>query len=222
MLRGVFQTNEETQRLLAPWLMVMDSQIARLVDGVRKADPSGGGSGDDAAQRLASSIELYVPAQTAERQFSAAVDTLAEISTTDQDRRLPVLAFQLGRALRDLEATAAVLDPKLRPLFLAQVAKLRGFAEGPNGIAEARKQELALVGEGERRLSENASLTAQLTAAVDQLAGAAKRDIGDATRDALSVQRVSTRVLVARSRAEPADLRVDRVALRRPQHRRAA
>jgi signal transduction histidine kinase len=193
-LRGVFQTNEETQRLLAPWLMVMDSQIARLVEAVRKADPSGGG---DAAQRLASSIALYVPAQTADRQFSAAVDTLAEISTTDQDRRLPVLAFQLGRALRDLEAMAAVLDPKLRPLFLTQVEKLRGYAEGSNGIAEMRRQDLALVAEGESRLSENASLTAELTTAVDQLASAAKQDIGEATRDALSVQRVSTRVLVA-------------------------
>jgi signal transduction histidine kinase len=197
LLRGVFQTNEETQRgLLAPWVMVMDSQISRLADSVRKAEQSGGSADSGAAQRLVSSVELYRPAQTAERQFSAAVDTLAEISTTDQGRRLPVLAFQLTRALRDLEGTAAALDPKLRPLFLAQVAKLWGFAEGPNGIVEARKQELALVGEGERRVAENAGLTAQLTAAVDELASAAKRDIGDATRDALSVQRVSTRVLV--------------------------
>jgi signal transduction histidine kinase len=196
LLRGVFQTNEETQRLLAPWLMVMDSQISRLVEGVRKADPSGGTAGNEAAQRLASSVELYVPAYTADRQFSAAVDTLAEISTTSQDRRLPVLNFQLGRAFRELEATASVLDPKLRPLFLAQVSKLRGFAEGPSGITEARKQELALVDEGQRRVSENAGMTVQLTAAVDRLATAAKRDIGDATRDALSVQRVSTRVLL--------------------------
>ena len=194
LLRGVFQTNDETRRLLAPWLMVMDSQISGLVDGVRKANENDGG---DAARRLAALVELQRPAQIAQRQVSAAVDMLAEASTTDQDRRLPVLAFQLGGVLRDLEVTAAGLDPKLRPLFLEQVAKLREFVAGPNAIAEARKQELALVGEGERRLAENASLSGQLTAAVDQLASAAKRDIGDATRDALSVQRLSTRVLVA-------------------------
>ena len=194
LLRGVFQTNDETRRLLAPWLMVMDSQISGLVDGVRKANENDGG---DAARRLAALVELQRPAQIAQRQVSAAVDMLAEASTTDQDRRLPVLAFQLGGVLRDLEVTAAGLDPKLRPLFLEQVAKLREFVAGPNAIAEARRQELALVGEGERRLTENANLSGQLTAAVDQLASAAKRDIGDATRDALSVQRLSTRVLVA-------------------------
>jgi signal transduction histidine kinase/CheY-like chemotaxis protein len=122
---------------------------------------------------------------------------LAEASNTDQPRRLPILAFQLGLALRDLEATAAGLDPKLRPLFLEQAAKLREFAEGTNAIAEARKQELALVGEGERLLTETGRLSAQLTAAVDQLGSAAKRDIGEAIRDALSVQRLSTRALIA-------------------------
>jgi signal transduction histidine kinase len=193
-VRGVFQTNEATQLLLAPWLMVMDSQISRLVEVARKVSPSGGDGGE--ARRLASLLDLQRPAQTVGRQFSAAVDMLVEASSTDQERRLPVLAFQLGRSLRDLELTAAGLDPKLRPLFLEQVTNLREFIEGPNAIPERRKQELALIGEGERRLTENANVSAQLTAAVDDLAGAAKRDIDDATRDALSVQRLSTRILV--------------------------
>ncbi|ESZ13071.1 sensor histidine kinase [Mesorhizobium sp. L48C026A00] len=91
---------------------------------------------------------------------------------------------------------ATGLDPKLRPLFLEQVAKLREFAEGPNAIAEARSRELALVGEGQKRLTETSRLSAQLTAAVDRLGSVAKRDIGEAIRDALSVQRLSTRALV--------------------------
>jgi signal transduction histidine kinase len=198
LLRGVFQTNEDTQRLLAPWQMVIESQIARLIDSVRKADPGErAGEGGEAARKLALSVEQQQPTQSAQQQFSAAVDTLAETSTTDQERRVPVLAFQLARALRDLEATAAGLDPKLRPLFLAQVAKLREFAEGPSAIPQARRRELELVGEGEKLLAENASLSAQLTLGVDQLAGAAKHEIAAATRDALSVQRLSTRVLVA-------------------------
>jgi PAS domain S-box-containing protein len=196
LLRALFQANEETQRLFAPWSMVMDSQISRLIEDVRNADPSGGEARGDAAQRLASSIELQRPTEAAQRQFSAAVDSLAEASTTDQERRLPVLSFQLGRALRDLEATAARLDPKLQPLFLVQVSKLREFAEGARAIPEARKRELALIGEGEKLLAENSGLSTQLAMAVDQLAGAAKRDIADATRDALSVQRLSTRALV--------------------------
>jgi signal transduction histidine kinase len=194
-LRGVFQTNEDTQRLLAPWLMVTESQISRFVDGARNADPSSA-AGAGIAQQLPSMLELQRPAQ-AQRQFSGAVDILAEAATTDQDRRLPVLAFQFGRALGELDATAAGLDPKLRPLFVAQLSKLRNFAQGPNAITEARKQELALIGDGERRLTENATLSTQLTSAVDELAGAAKSDIDNAVKDAQSVQRLSTRVLLA-------------------------
>ena len=196
LLRDVFQTNEETQRLLAPWLLVTDRQISRLIGDVREGDPRGATNGDDVAGQLASLVELQRPAQTAQRQFSAAVDMLTEASTTGQDRRLVVLAFQLNRALADLEATAGDLDPRLRSLFLQQVANLRELVEGPNAMFDARRQELVLVDEGEDRLAENAALSAQLAAAVDQLASAAKRDIGGATRDALSVQRLSTQALV--------------------------
>jgi signal transduction histidine kinase/HAMP domain-containing protein len=188
---GAFRTNDETQRLFATWLMVMDNQIAGLMESARKAGPP---DGADAA-RLTPLLDLRRPAETAQRQVSATVDMLVEASTAEA-RRLPILAFQLSRALTDLEGTAANLDPKLRTSFLEQVTKLREFVDGANAIAEARRQELELVVEGERRLIENAHLSAQLTAAVDQLAGAAKTDIGEATRDALSVQRFSTRILV--------------------------
>jgi signal transduction histidine kinase/HAMP domain-containing protein len=163
---------------------------------VREGDLRGATNGDDAAGQLASLVELQRPAQTAQRQFSAAVDMLTEASTTGQDRRLAVLAFQLNRALLDLEETASDLDPRLRSPFLEQVAKFREIVEGPNAMFDARRQELVLVDEGEDRLAENAGLSAQLAAAVDQLTTAAKRDIGEATRDALSVQRLSTQALV--------------------------
>ena len=217
LVRGVFQTNDAMQRLLAPWLMVMESQISRLVDAARGSAPSGGD--DDRAGRLASLVVTQRPAQNVEKHFSAAVDMLAEASTTDQERRLPVLAFQLRRTLRDLEGTAPGLDPKLRPLFLEQVAKLKEFTEGPTAITEARKQELALIVEGERRLAENAALTAQLTTAVDDLSAVAQGDIRDATRDALSVQRLEYSRADWRGCTQSADFDPDRLALRRPQHR---
>ena len=188
--RSVFETNDQTQRLLAPWLEVVGSQIAGLVE-------TQAGQTADTPGRLASLIELQRLMRAAQAQISAVADLLAEASTTDQSRRLPIVAFQLGLALRDLEVTAAGLDPKLRPLFLEQLAKLRELADGPSAIAEARKHELALVGDGEKLLIETGKLSAQLTAAVDQLGSAAKHDIGDAISDALSVQRLSARVLVA-------------------------
>ncbi len=191
--RDVFQISSETQRLLAPTLMVLDSRIAALVGTVRQAGP---GPDGDAGRQLAALIEQRRPTESAKELFAVATDMLIEASTTDQ-LRLPVLVFQLGRAQRTLDATPAKLDAKLRPLFEEQVNKLREFIDGPNAIVTARKLELALIDEAERHLAENAGLSAQLTAAVGQLTGAAKRDIGEATRSAVSVQRVSTRVLAA-------------------------
>jgi signal transduction histidine kinase len=192
--REVFQINAETQRLLAPTLMVLDSQIATLLETARKVGSDDGGR---VAHQLASLIVQRQPNESAKGQFSAAADMLVEASTTDQARRLPVLLFQLGRALRDLDATAARLDPKLQPLFHEQLAKLRELVDGPSAIAGARKMELALTDEAATRLAENASISTQLTHAVDRLATAAKSDISKATRGAVSVQRLSTRVLLA-------------------------
>jgi class 3 adenylate cyclase/HAMP domain-containing protein/putative methionine-R-sulfoxide reductase with GAF domain len=183
----VIQSNDAVQRLLAPWLAVMDGQVSGLLQAPQTTE----------AGRLPALIQLQRATQTAHQHFSSAVDALNEASTTEQPRRLTVLSFQLGRTLRDLDATAANLDPKLTPLFLEQVTKLRELAEGPDSIPEARKQELGLVAEGEKRLAENVELSRKLAAAVDQLATVAKKDIADAISDALSVQRTSTRVLLA-------------------------
>lgn len=187
-LRGqVLQTNDAAQRLLAPWLTVMDGQISGLLQALQTSE----------APRLPALIRLQRSTQSAQQQFSAAVDALMEASTTEQPRRLSVLSFEVGRTLRDLDVTAANLDPKLTPLFLEHVARLREFADGPNSIPLARKQELGLVADGEKRLAENVDLSKKLVAAVDQLTSVAKQDIADATSDALFVQRTSTRVLLA-------------------------
>ncbi len=183
----VIETNEAAQRLLAPWLSVMDGQVSGLLQALQTTE----------AQRLPGLIELQRSTQAAQQQFSAAVEALNEASTTVQPRRLAVLSFQLGRALHDLDVTATKLDLKLAPLFLEQVTRLRQFAEGPNSIPQGRKQELEMVADGEKRLGENVDFSKKLVAAVDQLASMAKQDIADATSDALSVQRTSTRVLLA-------------------------
>jgi signal transduction histidine kinase len=190
--RDVLQTSAEVQRLLAPWLEIMGSEIAALVE----AREAGSTSPDDQPRRLAPLIELQRLMRTAQAQVSTVVDMLAEASVTDQPRRLEILAFQLDLALGDLETMVAGLDPRLRPLFLEQVARLREVAEGPHAIFDARKQELALVREGEALLTETGRLSAQLTAAVDRLGIAARQDIGAAIRDALSVQQLSTRALI--------------------------
>jgi len=192
-LRGrAFGINEEAQRLVAPWLEVLSSQVAAALQEIQQGGPD---RRADAATRLAALVQTQALAQLFQRQISSAVDALAEASTTEQPRRIPVLAFQLRRAVPELETGAAGLDSRLRSLLLEQVNKLRRLIDGDDSIPNARLQELALIRDGERRLTENASLSQELTRAVDELVGVAKRDIDAATRDAVSVQHVSTRIL---------------------------
>src|SRR5262249_19239739 len=57
---------------------------------------------------------------------------------------LLILAFQLRRIIGELEKSSQALDPKLRPLFLAQVDKLKTLVDGPNAIPQLRQHELDL------------------------------------------------------------------------------
>ncbi len=189
---GVFRTRYQLQRLLAPWLEVIEGEIAARVADREAASPSPG----EAPRTLASLIELQELLRSVQAQGSAVADILVEASTTDQPRRLEILLFQLSLALHDLEEGASGFDPKLYPLLLEQAARLREFSRGPDSIAETRQQELALVDEGTDLLAAIGQSSAQLLAAVDQLGSAAKLDIGEAIDAALSVQQLSSRALI--------------------------
>ena len=109
---------------------------------------------------------------------------------------LLLLAFPLRRSLHALEALAGELDPKLRPRLIERVKELRGLAEGPESLVDARADELGFLANAKALLAENAELSGRLTDAVDRLVDGADRDIVAANLDALSVQRFSGGVLI--------------------------
>src|SRR5262249_48231224 len=193
LLQAVFQANEETQRLFAPWLQVMEMQINRSLDEGRKqsAEP-----GAQAGRDLGGSIVLDRSAQAAQRGFSAVFDQLVQTATIGEKPRLPVVGFQLRRGLDDLDARAKDLDPKLRAIFTEQLGRVRGLAFGADAILAVRGQELDLIGNAEKLIAENADLSVRLTAAVDRLVSKAESDVSSSARRALSVQQLSARVLL--------------------------
>jgi hypothetical protein len=71
--------------------------------------------------------------------MSAAADSLVQASVSDQKQRLLILAFQLRRTLGELEKGSQALEPKLRPVFAAQISKLKGLVDGPNSIIQLRQ-----------------------------------------------------------------------------------
>jgi signal transduction histidine kinase len=193
LLQGVFQAGQTTQHLFAPWFQVMEMQISRSLDAARKrgAEPMG-----QEARDLATWIMLDRSAQAAQRGFAAALDQLVQTATVGEKSRLPVVGFQLRRGLDDLATKAKDLDPKLRALLIEQVDRVRTLAFGPDAILAMRAQELDLVANAEKLIAANADLSARLTAAVNHLVWEAETEVNSSVKGALSVQRLSARVLL--------------------------
>jgi signal transduction histidine kinase len=172
----------------------MEMQITRSLEQAKKESAE---SGTQAGRDLAGLIILERAAQVAHRGFLALVDQLVQTATVGDKQRLPVVQFQLRRGLDDLDARAKELDPKLRALFTDQVSRLRTLAFGADAILTIRGQELDLLGKAEKLIGENADLSKRATAAVDRLVSDAGNDVSSSASSALSVQRLSARILLS-------------------------
>ncbi len=195
LLQAVFQTNQETQRLFAPWFQVMEHANQPLARGRPQARCRSRGAGRARSRR--------------HRSFSTArhrphnADSLPSSISWFRPRpsvrksRLPVVAFQLRRSLDDLDAKAKDLDPKLRALFIDQVGRVRTLAIGPDAILAVRGQELDLIGQAEKAdmpkmpTCPSASLRPSTAWYRKPSPMSARRP-----RDALSVQQLSARILL--------------------------
>jgi adenylate cyclase len=174
-----------THRLVAPGILVLDSQIAVW----RHAGADGSG------ESLARAVAGFVPLQKAQLEIAAVNNSLLKAADAPSPADLSLLAFPLKRSLSALEAIASEFEPSLRDRFLDRVRELGALAEGPEGLPAARERELNALGRGERMLAENAALSRGLTEAVDRLVAGAKADIAAAGTESRRVRELSTGVL---------------------------
>ena len=193
LVHSVFDTNEETQRLLEPTLLVHASQIARLT-GIL-ADTGATHPAWDDVRPLIAGLIADRPVQEVQQQVSVLADSLVQASVSEQRERLLVLAFELRRTIAKLQKQSQLLDPKLRPLFLAELDKFQTLSDGPSSILHLRQQELALIANADRLLAENSVLSKQLTSAAQQLVYVTKQEVRGATATALGIQRRSTEAI---------------------------
>jgi signal transduction histidine kinase len=196
LMQGVFDTNDETQRLLGPTLLVYDSQLDHLTKLLTGAGQPSDPRAEDLRPLIAGLLAAR-PVQRVQQQASDAADALAQASVSEQKQRLLILAFQLRRTIAELEKDSQTLDPKLQPLFLAQVEKLKTLVDGPSSIPQLRGQELGVIADAGRLLAENDALSTQLTAAAEQLVEATKGEVRGSTQSALRIQRLSTAAISA-------------------------
>ena len=174
-------------RLVAPGILVLDSQIAAW----RHTGAEG------SAENLARTVAGVVPMQKAQLEIAAANDSLLKAADAASLTDLSLLALPLKRSLSALGAIAAEFEPSLRDRFLDRVHELGALADGSEGLPTARERELQALDRGERMLAENAALSLGLTEAVDRLVAGAKADIAAASTESRRVRQLSTAVLGA-------------------------
>jgi len=195
LLRQLADTHNAIQRLLAPGLRVMDSDLSRLRKSIEDDDIST----DQRSQTMsntAQSIATLQPLQNAQFEESTIHDTLLRAEVA-QLADLPILSFPLERSVSSLERLAADMNQMLRSRMLNGVKELRSLIDGPNSILRARERELEIMREAEVLLDGNVELSGRLTEIVDRLVAATNEDINTANRDAISVQKWSSGVMLA-------------------------
>jgi adenylate cyclase len=195
-LRNALITHSESQSLLTPWLQIVDGEIAqarRIVDDARLGAAERAAAGN----RLAASTASYQALQRVQFLITSITDRLQQIAATDDAGSVSVQVFRIQQSLRGALEMTAGLDSRLQPLLTGKLDEFRAELEGIGSIPELRLQELGIVAQATRHLTENAALSRDLTQAADRLVSIAKRDIAQANEDAQSVQKFSAIILIA-------------------------
>ena len=185
----------DIQKLLAPWVAVMDGKIAQWRKIV--ADPAVPAERRQQADReFEESLAWFRSLQHSQVVASYINDMLQQAASSDDGNSLAVTSFRLQQSLRELEKSTLELDPKLQQLMVQLIGQLRPFVSGSESIPVLRKSELDITTNAARLLGENVALSKSLTTRVDQLVGGAKHDITGANIEATSVVRWSTWIVI--------------------------
>jgi len=196
LLGRLVNTHQNTQRLLGPGLLVVESSLSSLRIAVNDLNLNAEERSALVA-RLVSSLTASPQLHEAQVAVLTVNGALLRAATAERVADLAVLAVVLDRSLNSLTKLAQDLDPALGSSLLDRVQEFRGLASGPDGILETRRRELDLVTTGQLLLAQNAEVSSRLTNTVSNIVARSELDIAQANMEVLSIQRVSIGVLIA-------------------------
>ncbi len=192
-MRRVLNTARTARRVSEPGQALIESKLAEW----RRAAEEPGAEAPIGAAELTETLGSMLPQQRAELVVANLAEATLRIAGADDPAQLAVLATPVKRALQQLEEHIAGFPPKLRARAQEQFTTFEDGLLGERGLIAVRGLELAALERARRALDENAAISARLTSAVDGLVGEARGEMSVATADAASVQRASSRVLIA-------------------------
>jgi signal transduction histidine kinase/DNA-binding response OmpR family regulator/HAMP domain-containing protein len=184
------------QRLLTPLVRLQEGKISQLR---RILDAAGAGEAEDADRmgELAASIVALEAPQRALVRAAAINDALLLAASARTEADLDLVRLTLRRSIDEVAGITADLGSAIRPRVEAHFDSLRDLVEAADGVIETRRRQILILAEGDRLLAENTAISGELAEAVGTLVAAARQDIDAASREALAVQDVSTKVLLA-------------------------
>jgi adenylate cyclase len=192
-VRRVLNTARTARRASEPGQALIESKLAEW----RRAAEGPGAEAPIGAAELTETLGSMLPQQRAELVVANLAEATLRIPAADDPAQLAVLTTPVKRSLQQLEEQIAGFPPKLRARAQEQFATFEDGLLGARGLIAVRELELAALERAQGALDENAAISARLTAAVDGLVGEARGEMIAATADATSVQRASSRVLIA-------------------------
>jgi len=196
LLQKLHTTYGLMQNALQPPIAMQDAELLRLQE--RMADPETADS--ERSQLLlkaAPRAVSLVPLLKTKAAVSSVNDLLIQAGTAESPEEVERIAGALGRRLADLAQLVAQFDEGFQTVLRPHVQALESLSDGSDSILLLRQRELNHIAGAERQLNENTELSAQLTEAVGQLVSASTADIDRVTAEALSVQRLSSGILIA-------------------------
>ena len=193
---NALNAHNQSQSLLTPWLQIVEGEVAqsrRAFDDAR----IGAEQRIAAGSGLVRSTASYHALQRLQFLITSVSDRLQQISAASDSDSVRVQVFRIQQSLRETTQITPNLDSRLQPLLIGRLEEFRTLVEGINSIPELRLQELGIVAQATRNLTENAALSRDLTEAANRLVSIANRDIVQANDEAFAVQRFSSTVLIA-------------------------
>jgi adenylate cyclase len=194
IMRRVLNTARTARRVSEPGQALIE---AKLAEWRRAADEPGAVPAPIEPAQLTETLGSMLPQQRAELVVATLAEATLRIAAADDPAQLAVLATPVKRSLQQLEEHIGGFPPKLQARAQEQFKTFEDGLLGARGLIAVRGLELQALQRAQGILDQNAGISARLTEAVDGLVAEARAEMTAATAEAGSVQRVSSRILIA-------------------------
>jgi len=192
-VRELFKANSIAKRMLSAGERILNAQMAEL-NRIQETGEVNQLSNENTD--LVLSIVGLIPQQRAALLVDSIHNNLLKITDADNAERIDVLKFPLKKSLEELYEVSLVVSNRMKRRLAKQVAILEDLTEGPNSLAEIRKDELAVITQAEQLLAVNVRLSNFLTSRVSYLVNIANVDIEKASLQAGAIQRLNKNILI--------------------------